>query len=81
MVRTIIRLAHDLGLRAVAEGIETKDDCELLREWKCDEGQGFYLARPVPPEGVTELLRADACADGGEGAAPRYHNVVQLHAS
>jgi EAL domain-containing protein (putative c-di-GMP-specific phosphodiesterase class I) len=43
-----IRLAHGLGLRAVAEGIETPEQLALLRTLGCDLGQGYLLARPMP---------------------------------
>ncbi|HBS77796.1 MAG TPA: sensor domain-containing phosphodiesterase [Pseudomonas sp.] len=50
LVRTIIDLAKRLELRVVAEGIETQAICELVAQWGCDEGQGYYIARPMEPE-------------------------------
>ena len=50
LVRTIIDLAKRLELRVVAEGIETQAICELVAQWGCDEGQGYYIARPMAPE-------------------------------
>jgi EAL domain-containing protein (putative c-di-GMP-specific phosphodiesterase class I) len=55
IVRSIIELAHNLGLRVVAEGIETGEVCSQLRELGCDEGQGYFLGYPVPP---AELVSA-----------------------
>jgi EAL domain-containing protein (putative c-di-GMP-specific phosphodiesterase class I)/AmiR/NasT family two-component response regulator len=49
IVESSIRLAHDLGLRTVAEGIETLADEMLMRALGCDLGQGFLYARPMPP--------------------------------
>jgi diguanylate cyclase (GGDEF)-like protein/PAS domain S-box-containing protein len=49
IVRAIINLAHNLGMRVVAEGIETRDQFELLREQGCDIGQGYLLGKPVTP--------------------------------
>lgn len=49
IVRAIINLAHNLGMRVVAEGIETRDQFELLREQGCDIGQGYLLGKPVAP--------------------------------
>ena len=49
IVRAIINLAHNLGMRVVAEGIETRDQFELLREQACDVGQGYLLGKPVAP--------------------------------
>ncbi len=61
IVRAIVDLAHNLGLRVVAEGIETGAVWERLAALCCDEGQGFWIGRPVPPE---ELA---ACCRGGMG--------------
>jgi diguanylate cyclase (GGDEF)-like protein/PAS domain S-box-containing protein len=51
IVSAIIHLAHDLGLRVVAEGIETAEQAELLGDLGCDIGQGYYFARPGPMPG------------------------------
>jgi predicted signal transduction protein with EAL and GGDEF domain len=58
VVRTIIALAHDLGLRSVAEGVETEQDLERLIEAGCDEAQGFGLGRPMPADDVTRMVVA-----------------------
>ena len=57
IVRTTIDLAHTLGLRAVAEGIETEPVRERLAGYGCDEGQGFLLGRPMPAEQLAALAR------------------------
>jgi EAL domain-containing protein (putative c-di-GMP-specific phosphodiesterase class I)/GGDEF domain-containing protein len=49
LVRSVIRMAADLGFRSVAEGVETAESCALLREFGCDEVQGYFISRPVPP--------------------------------
>jgi EAL domain-containing protein (putative c-di-GMP-specific phosphodiesterase class I) len=48
IVRSTVQLTHSLGLRLVAEGVETSEALELLREMGCDTGQGYHLGRPVP---------------------------------
>jgi diguanylate cyclase (GGDEF)-like protein/PAS domain S-box-containing protein len=48
LVSTIISLAHSLGHKVVAEGVETAEQARLLRLLRCDEMQGFHLGRPVP---------------------------------
>jgi EAL domain-containing protein (putative c-di-GMP-specific phosphodiesterase class I) len=48
MVRQILVLARGLGLEVCAEGIETVEAYGLLRGLGCDEGQGYYIARPMP---------------------------------
>jgi len=47
LVRTMIAMAHDLGYRVVAEGIETQDAYDILQAWGCDEGQGYLMSKPV----------------------------------
>jgi EAL domain-containing protein (putative c-di-GMP-specific phosphodiesterase class I) len=66
LVETIIVMAHALGKRVVAEGIETAEQLEFLRERRCDIAQGFYLARPLSAQVVTELLRARAQSGNDE---------------
>jgi EAL domain-containing protein (putative c-di-GMP-specific phosphodiesterase class I) len=58
LVETIIVMAHALGKRVVAEGIETNEQLIFLRERRCDAAQGFYLARPLAVAAITELLQA-----------------------
>lgn len=45
---SIITMAHALDMRVVAEGVETKQQMEILRELKCDEAQGFFISKPIP---------------------------------
>ncbi|MDQ1654458.1 MAG: hypothetical protein QOI35_3658 [Cryptosporangiaceae bacterium] len=49
IVRSIITLAHALGLRVVAEGIEDPETLRLLTDLDCDIAQGYHIGRPVPP--------------------------------
>jgi len=58
LTATILKLASDLDLRPVAEGIERADQLERLLALHCDLGQGFYFAKPLPMEGVDGLLAA-----------------------
>jgi diguanylate cyclase (GGDEF)-like protein/PAS domain S-box-containing protein len=55
--RAVVAMARDLGMTTVAEGVETLDQANELAALKCDQAQGYYFARPQPPETVTELLR------------------------
>jgi diguanylate cyclase (GGDEF)-like protein/PAS domain S-box-containing protein len=48
IARTTISIAHNLGLRVIAEGVETDQQREFLRSHGCDEIQGYYLERPAP---------------------------------
>jgi EAL domain-containing protein (putative c-di-GMP-specific phosphodiesterase class I) len=55
----IINLAHNIGLKVIAEGIETEGQLAYLREKACDEGQGYYFSRPLPANEFTELLERE----------------------
>jgi EAL domain-containing protein (putative c-di-GMP-specific phosphodiesterase class I) len=55
----IIAMAHSLGLRVVAEGVETADQIAFLRTQGCDALQGYFLSRPLLPEAFTALLDAN----------------------
>jgi len=56
IVKAIIGLARELGIKVIAEGVETREQLELLKGWGCAEAQGFYFARPLAAEDVTNLL-------------------------
>jgi diguanylate cyclase (GGDEF)-like protein/PAS domain S-box-containing protein len=62
IVTATIALAHALDLSVTAEGIETADQAAVLRGLGCDRGQGFLFSRPVPAEGLPEVV-GDAVAD------------------
>ncbi len=57
VVRAIVLLGTSLGKEVIAEGIETLEQMELLRDLGCDAGQGYYMARPLPAEGIVQLLQ------------------------
>jgi EAL domain-containing protein (putative c-di-GMP-specific phosphodiesterase class I) len=57
LVRTIIDIAHDLGMRVVAEGIETEAQLAFLRRAGCDYGQGYLIAPPMPAEALPAFMR------------------------
>jgi diguanylate cyclase (GGDEF)-like protein len=57
-VRTIVDLAHNLRLAAVAEGVETPAQVAVLRELGCDKGQGYHFGRPIGAAETTEVLAA-----------------------
>ena len=50
VVGAIIALAHNLGLKVLAEGVETRAQFEYLRDHGCDYAQGYFFGRPQPPE-------------------------------
>ncbi len=57
VVRAAIRLAHELGLEVIAEGVETEAQMRFLIGAGCEQGQGYYFSRPVTARRVAELLR------------------------
>jgi diguanylate cyclase (GGDEF)-like protein len=57
VVRAAIRLAHELGIGIIAEGVETEGQAKFLRSAGCEHGQGYYFSRPVNAAHATELLR------------------------
>jgi EAL domain-containing protein (putative c-di-GMP-specific phosphodiesterase class I) len=60
IVRAIIGLGHSLGMRAVAEGVETKEQVVLLKKEGCHEVQGYYFARPMPAAELSRFLDRQA---------------------
>jgi diguanylate cyclase (GGDEF)-like protein/PAS domain S-box-containing protein len=54
---SVISLAHNLNMRVIAEGVETREQVQFLTERGCDEMQGYYFSRPVNAEAFTALLR------------------------
>jgi len=56
IVETILNLANSLGIGVVAEGIETADQVDRLRQMQCPHGQGFWFSRPLTPPAAEELI-------------------------
>jgi diguanylate cyclase (GGDEF)-like protein/PAS domain S-box-containing protein len=57
IVKAIISLAHNMDLKVIAEGIETKRQCLLLREYGCDLMQGYYFHKDLPGEEISGLVQ------------------------
>jgi EAL domain-containing protein (putative c-di-GMP-specific phosphodiesterase class I) len=58
IVRTLVQLAHGLGLGVVAEGVESHGALRLLAGMGCDHAQGYAMSRPMPEGDVSAWLRA-----------------------
>jgi EAL domain-containing protein (putative c-di-GMP-specific phosphodiesterase class I) len=58
IARMVVELAHTLGMKVIAEGVESKRQVALLEEMGCDMAQGYHFERPLPPEVVSEFLLA-----------------------
>lgn len=64
IIAAIIKLGHQFGHRIVAEGVETQEVYELLREWGCDEVQGYWIAKPMAAQEVPGWLAQRATTSG-----------------
>jgi predicted signal transduction protein with EAL and GGDEF domain len=82
IIKAIIGLGHSLGMELVAEGVETEEQLNAVREQGCNEVQGFYFSPPMPPAAVRLLLETT----GGRGIGPNLkpqpvrNNVTALRA-
>jgi len=74
IVSAVIELAHALGLRVVAEGVETEGQRDILLALGCDELQGFFFARPMTAEALL------AWAEGHKPPGAADFSVSVLHA-
>ena len=79
IVTAVISMARSLKLRVVAEGVETLEQLAFLRAHECDEAQGYYFSRPVPPAEFARLLKTgislpfDQMSSGSPGPAASGH--------
>jgi EAL domain-containing protein (putative c-di-GMP-specific phosphodiesterase class I) len=80
LVRTTVQLAHSIGARAVAEGVEDAAMADALRQLGCDMAQGYWLSRPVPAAELRVLLGAEVVAGRSAFAmpGPRGENALPV---
>jgi EAL domain-containing protein (putative c-di-GMP-specific phosphodiesterase class I) len=57
IVQTVVTLAHSLGLKVIAEGVDAEEQAAMLVELGCDQMQGYLISRPVPPEQIEAMLQ------------------------
>lgn len=57
LVKTIIAMAHSLGRNVIAEGVETQQQLQILKDLGCEEAQGYFLAPPLGKDAVTSLIK------------------------
>ena len=62
IVRAIIMLAHNLGLKVVAEGTETEEHINLLKRFNCEMAQGYFFSRPADDQVMLKLLASNRSA-------------------
>jgi diguanylate cyclase (GGDEF)-like protein len=70
IVRSTIELAHDLGLRVIAEGVEDQATWDLLVELGCDLAQGYHMSRPLPEADLRRWLAISDAADAADPLQP-----------
>ncbi len=68
LVEAIVVMAHKLGLKVIAEGIETEQQKDLLITIGCDYGQGYLFSKPLPADQFEALLTASSKADVSFGS-------------
>ena len=56
IVEAVVHMADALHLRSMGEGVETEKQAAMLRSMGCTLGQGYYFARPLPPQAIEELI-------------------------
>ncbi len=72
IIRSIVVLAHNLGLRVIAEGIENADQVQALTALDCEYGQGYHFAHPLPSYEVESLLASGHLLSGADACVPLY---------
>ena len=70
LITGVIELAHGMGAKIVAEGIETPDQARLLRAMRCDFGQGFYLGRPMEAAPIEAWFAEGRAGSAAASIAP-----------
>jgi diguanylate cyclase (GGDEF)-like protein len=72
IVRSIIDLGHNLGLKVTAEGVETREAKDILIDFACDEAQGYYYSYPIPASEVAQVF-PELTSHRRQPADPRSH--------
>ena len=71
IVRSLIVMAHNLGLEVIAEGVETEAQAGFLRDERCEEAQGYLYAKPLPLAEFEQYVRSQVTASSARGGTLR----------
>ena len=77
IVKSVIALSRDLGINVVAEGIETTEQLAFLRSCGCDEGQGYFISKPMPADELLDFMLQKGATKSGDG--PEISTPVSLN--
>jgi EAL domain-containing protein (putative c-di-GMP-specific phosphodiesterase class I) len=66
IVKSVIALSRDLGINVVAEGIETTEQLAFLRSCGCDEGQGYFISKPMPADELLDFMLQKGATKSGD---------------
>src|SRR5256886_17274641 len=77
IAQTVILLAHSLGVRVIAEGVETVEQLEFLRMHRCDQAQGYFFSPAVHPGAMAQLLAAGSIRAAGREIQLRAPGAVE----
>ena len=56
ILANVVRMAHQMGMSVIAEGVETKEQADYLLQLNCEQMQGYYFSRPIPVEEFEKLV-------------------------
>jgi diguanylate cyclase (GGDEF)-like protein/PAS domain S-box-containing protein len=76
LCEAIIAMAHKLGLKVIAEGIESEEQCRILVDAGCDYGQGYLFSRPVSAREFEKLLRPECLVQGRLYGSSEHYSTV-----
>ena len=79
IVKSLIALSHDLGIRVVGEGIEEAEQLHFLRRHNCEEGQGYLLCAPKLSKEIKDILLTEASSVTEEALKPRRRQLGVTH--
>ena len=78
IIMSTIELAHNMGLKVVAEGVETQEAWNLLRRLGCDLVQGYLISKPLSPADMVAFLRQPQYSQPAEETTNRQLRTLQL---